>query len=162
MSPTVKMRTATAAAFAFALVITASLITALLGFSSSGLPTTIAIALTLSASVWGFIVNLLKAEEPKQYILNISQYRPLLLSFCLFVALVFIWGICRSIVEWAIEPNIHNFGSCGPYSDYPCGEQDLNSDRRYQATGLADKIAAAIFLIAPMSLVTRKVRTIFL
>jgi hypothetical protein len=162
MTQITKVRLASAFVFAVLVVIVGWILTEFLGFSPDGLPTTIAITLALGSGMWAFVVNNLQPEAPKPYLIKALQFRPLLLSFGLFVSLLILWGIARAVIEWTIEPNTYDYGPCSSFfASYPCGEQDLNSGKRFLATDLADKIASAVFLLAPLSLAIRKIRKAF-
>ncbi|MBX9795573.1 hypothetical protein [Sphingomonas sp.] len=161
MSDSLRFRVITAAVVAALTVFCVWFATQLLNLSSSAPAYNVLAAIFLAASIWTFVVNQMKLKLPREYARDALKSRTLILTLGLFLSLAMIWAIGRSAVEWAIEPDISDLGPCGRFTLDLCGTTDLNSERRDLAMKLVDRIAAASFLTAPISLAVPRVRSWF-
>lgn len=149
-----------AASIIFGLVVLAFAwsLSTLIGLPAESLHSLRALAPLIAIVVWAYVVNEVQAGDARSYLLAVGRYRPMMLAFAMFLALLLVWSLVRSIVGWSIERNTYDYGPCSLYSpSLDCGVGDFAS-RRADAIKVADDVACVLFLMMPMLLFIPRIR----
>lgn len=89
----------------------------------------------------------------------------------IFSVVFLIWALGRSVIDWAIESDIIDYGPCpevrfsldlsgNTINSNPCGSVDENLERRWSIETLIDRTAISIFIFIPLLLTSQRFRSI--
>lgn len=102
-------------------------------------------------------------EITKRFILSLRFYK----IAAVFLTVFLIWSLGHAVIDWAIEPDMIDHGTCpelsfGIYEGHgrsvPCGTEDMNWERRWAAQSLIDRTATALFILSPVLLASKRFR----
>jgi hypothetical protein len=154
---------AVAVAIAVLAIATIYLVFKLIGFAVWPFETWWVIAPTTSFFVFLLVANWDANGSFREVAISHANNRSNLRIVAIFLAAFLVWGLARTIGDWAVGTNYIDHGACSHFGfddGLPCGTEDLNAPSQAAVGDLVDKFASAFFILSPFALLHSKARSL--